>query len=1442
MSTSLLNLSYINVKILGFRTRALLDTGSYHSIINSKLAKKLRLDVRAFAPDEDKLLYGANGSPMNLLGKADTLIDMHNLKIPQTMRVCDSLTENLILGRSFLQDSEAKIDFCSKIVTFCDDSIEIPLQHLIDNRTVVRICRPTIVPPKSEIVIPETCNRIYNNKEVILKAIEGKQLSQFAVANSIVSVNNEKTICRLMNFQDKPLVLCTGQRIGQLEFFDRNMCLAVSNLQVNDKEEDAEILSEEGLLEFEKEFNFQINQEMSREIKLKLLAVLYKRKKAFSRNPDEISCYNKEEFEIKLKKGAKPSFQRQFRHKPEHAKFLQQHIDLWERTKIIDPCYTYEWNNAVFLVPKASLRNKTEGINFLDFRPCLDQRGSNQAIEKRIFYNPPVKQIIEEITKYTVDENGDFKRAAYFTGIDLNQAFMQIKVKKESRHIQSFIAPNGQKWMLNRLAYGNRNSPAIFAQIIDRIFAPLRNESKLNFYMDDILLYSTSITDHIKQIDKVLEILIENNLTCSTKKTLFMQTTIKHLGVIISPEGISVPDSVNLTLDKLAIKPIKTVKQVQSLLGMLNFWRNFIKNFALRSENLRKLTQKGTTFNFDQKCKDEQADLINALRHPPTLSPVDPRKSLWLLVDASKAGVGFTVAQTQADIEDDKQIARELANLRKGATTLKPIFFYSYATTKQTALYPATSLELWGLGKAIMTLEYLTQAHVLNIVSDNVGVTSLQTLRAGNGRERRLLAYLMQFDMKLHYLKGPLHTSSDYLSRWMKDSTETELAELRAPDENILDDIIFNINEANNEIDTEGDIHVGEWMLYSLTNHKEVKTSKPQTENNEVNNIDDIETIEEENPNQINEAEKISFSLFDDKVQELTINDYLEDEAMGPITQYLLNDSLTGSKAVDYKTLISSPLYALENEKLYRHDLPKNKKRSLDNQPEKLLVLPSKWKNEYLTKLHKAYGHPAQKKLYNMARSLFYFKELFTACGETAESCPDCQFSKINRKKIIPPLVLTPRFRPNSTFYLDYKKLARPTAEGFKHIFVMIEAFSNYPYYELTKTTTAVETAQAIVKRLIPEHGAVLDLISDKGSCFVSSVFKSLTRDILGSKHWLSASRQPISHGLVENQIAQLAKAIRLYCKNDLEIPQALPLLELHARLSVQDGLGYSPFHILKGYQPTFNLPELNETELKTPIKSHENYIEWLQDRLARIRADVDKNIKVSREIQKRSYDLRMKVKEPNFEVGMTVLLHTGQPRAHSDQILSHKKFGNKKYFITKIVSKDNEFVPTEENKYPAHGEASIGKAYQLCDTITGKALKHLVPAFRMKKFIEQDEFNKKYPPLPPKIGTPVTELVENAIGTPETNQNEATLLNQNDNETAEINNEQTSSQKWYPAKSISRKRTINKQLQYLIRWEDGTQSWQNQIDVSPALIQRFFIKQANKNRQRQRAARNRFK
>ena len=79
------------------------------------------------------------------------------------------------------------------------------------------------------------------------------------------------------------------------------------------------------------------------------------------------------------------------------------------------------------------MRNNSENVSYLDFRPCLDLRKTNEEVKKLIFYNPPIKEILEEITKFTVSENGKLERASYFTGIDLKQAFMQVKIQKASK-------------------------------------------------------------------------------------------------------------------------------------------------------------------------------------------------------------------------------------------------------------------------------------------------------------------------------------------------------------------------------------------------------------------------------------------------------------------------------------------------------------------------------------------------------------------------------------------------------------------------------------------------------------------------------------------------------------------------------------------------------------------------------------------------------------------------------------------------------------------------------------------------------------------------------------------------------------------------------------------------------------------------------------------------
>jgi hypothetical protein len=1529
------NLSYITLKLRGVNTRALLDSGSFYSLISQNLANRLRIRSTPLTPETEHALFSATGSRLKLNGTADVTLDISNLKITHTVFICQNLNEDLILGRSFLSDASAIVDFKNRTVSF-SDVIQVPLHNGVDKTAIARATESVFVPPNSEIVFQVSCHQKFENQHVVLSPIEGQQFSRYAVANSLGTVNNNQTFCRLMNFQNTGLVISPGQKIGQLRVLDTNQkCLLVSS----DKQTgDSFPISDEKqtfkpnvktLNEFAAEQKFNINPDLSPELRMQLLEVLYKRRQAFARSVSDLKAYNKQEFELKLKPNAKPAFQRQFRHKPEHAKILQHHVNEWEKQGIVTSSDDYDWNSPIFLVPKSTLRDATDKENPAHYRPVIDMRGVNQLLLKHVVFTPPTREIIDEIVKYS-DDNPP-QRAKYFSTFDLFQGFMQIKLKPGlSRHITGFIAPSGRKMEMTRIPFGSSVSVGIFSSIMERLFAPMKAKGGLSYYVDDLITYTATPSEHLQKIDEVLEILIENDLRCSTKKTFFMFTEIRHLGVNIGPQGVSVPEEVTRTLDKLETKPIKTVKQLLGLLGYLNFWRLHIKNLALRTENMRKLTQKGVPFHFDEACQRERIDVINALRNAPTLQPIAPNKPIWLIIDSSKAGVGFTVAQSAPESTDsEKDIARELAQLRRGAPSLRPVYHLSYATGNAQKMYGSTALELWGTQRALISLEYLATNRTIHIVSDNIGVTSLHKLRMGNARERRLLAYLMQFDLVLHFLSGKTNSSADYLSRFQAEMPEGERVRWQSKDDDVLDDYLFAINtEEQDENSEEG---VGQWYAYLVNTadgggmggsnrpiYEKARYSKKATcpIYNDTGDVAVVAITQPgiERPNEsdaatmymdavntkqmaVGDVRPLSVSTLnadaepfvpaiaqetqvkqhvfavsknkkraavpteqtipetvveqfvdenelDDQNQPhfhepiLSAQDYIEDAEYGPMYTFLSQNTLTGNKTIDYRTCLMAPQYVVENEKLYRLTLPRSKKRSADGVIRKVIVIPKRFENSVLIGLHSFYGHAAGEKLFQTARLLFFMRNLYQACHLVGDTCALCQECKIDRRRLIPELNKVPRFAPGTVFYIDHKVLARKTPQGYTMILAMADSYSNYAYFEPVPDASALSTAKAIIRRLLPDHISIQGLISDKGSAFINKVFKLLTSKILGAYHFSSASRNPQSHGAIENLIAQLNKGISLYAKSDAEIPEILPLIEMYQRLMVQKGMAYSPFEILRGYLPSIHLPgEILDDN--APVLPHHEYLIWLKDRLTAIRSDVDQNVECSRLQQKEQYDKRFKTKKPDFCVGDVVLLHAGNPRAHSDQVLTHKRFGDRRYYITRIVGRKESFVPSDGNPYPTLDQTSIAPAYELTDTQTGRTLRHLVSAHRIKKFRDIAEFNKQHPPH----STPNAAVTDAVRGRGDDRREERQPTDgAAQTQPAMTTKPSALADGWHAAKCIVRKRVQNGELFFLVKFADSTHSWVKETDVSDELKKRFFMRLAATRKRRQKAARERFK
>ena len=92
----------------------------------------------------------------------------------------------------------------------------------------------------------------------------------------------------------------------------------------------------------------------------------------------------------------------------------------------------------------------------------------------------------------------------------------------------------------------------------------MRHRAGLSFYCDDVIIYTSTISGHLSLLDQMLSLLIDNDLKCSVSKSYFLYTSIDYLGRTISKDGISIPKTINRTLDKIENMQINTPKATVS--------------------------------------------------------------------------------------------------------------------------------------------------------------------------------------------------------------------------------------------------------------------------------------------------------------------------------------------------------------------------------------------------------------------------------------------------------------------------------------------------------------------------------------------------------------------------------------------------------------------------------------------------------------------------------------------------------------------------------------------------------------------------------------------------------------------------------------------------------------------------------------------------------------
>ena len=485
-------------------------------------------------------------------------------------------------------------------------------------------------------------------------------------------------------------------------------------------------------------------------------AILHQFKDVFPNElPKGLPPRRGQDFHIKLKNDAQPQKKGLYRLSAKELEELRKQLDGLLESGFIRPSQS-PWGAPVLFV------SKKDG----DLRMCVDYRALNKLTVKNSYPLPRIDDIFDQL-----------KGAKYFTKIDLRSGYHQIRLKDASIPLTAFRTRYGHFEFLV-LPFGLTNAPASFMNLMNDIFRDYLDVFVI-VYLDDILVYSKTWSEHMKHLKIVLNILRQQKLFGKLSKCVFGASEVEYLGHVLRPDGVSVDPNKVEAVENWPQPRNKT--EVQSFLGLVNYYRRFIRNCSTIAKPLTLLTS-NVPFSWNETEQRAFHMLKKSLCSAPVLRCFDPKLPITVTTDASKYAIGAVLEQTEGK-------------------TKRPVAFASRTLNDAEQNYAAHERELLAVVDALKFWRSYLHGQKFIVHSDHYPLRYLESQDRLSPRQVRWLERIVDFDFKIIPVSGKSNIVADALSRQPQNTSSTSQRSKSLLDEVVSKTEIHHISIATTPLE-----------------------------------------------------------------------------------------------------------------------------------------------------------------------------------------------------------------------------------------------------------------------------------------------------------------------------------------------------------------------------------------------------------------------------------------------------------------------------------------------------------------------------------------------------------------------------------------------------------------------------------------------------------------